>query len=128
MDYVLSKPLDYYQLECEAIRLKIDPMEFAARMRFARNKADKTQRQVAEACGVTFQTVCAWETGQAQDVLSNNLYAVADFLGVNARWLSTGQGEPYSKDIDLQRLTNQLETLPEDQRDVVKRLIDSLTR
>lgn len=75
-------------------------MSFAARMKSARQAAGLTQRQLGDACGVSYKTVSAWENGVAASMLAEHVFAAADALGVNARWLATGAGprEPASTD------------------------------
>lgn len=41
---------------------------------------------------MTKQSVSAWGTGRAEGMLAENLFYVADKLGVEPRWLATGEG------------------------------------
>lgn len=47
---------------------------------------------VARACNVTEQAVYSWMRGEVKNLRNENLFALADVTGFNARWLGTGQG------------------------------------
>ena len=61
------------------------------RLKQARKAAKKSQLQVAEAIGVTQSALSQLETGLVDS--SSFLPAIANYLGVNAYWLQTGQGD-----------------------------------
>lgn len=50
---------------------------------------------------------------------ADNLFAIADFLGCDARWLATGQGEMHSKG-------SAIDTLSDEQKAVVLAVIRSM--
>ena len=51
-----------------------------------------TQAQLAETIGVHRVTVSDWERNPKAEIQSGHLLAIANFLGVEANWLLTGQG------------------------------------
>ena len=63
--------------------------ELADRMASARKKAGKSQKQVAEAIGVSVQAVSQWETGKTEPTFAR-LNALADLLNVNVSWFLNG--------------------------------------
>lgn len=61
------------------------------RLKEARKKAGKSQKDVVEAIGITQSALSQLETGLVSS--SSHLPSIANFLGVNAYWLQTGNGE-----------------------------------
>lgn len=51
-----------------------------------------TQAQLGEAIGVHRVTISDWERNAKAEIQSGHLLAIANFLGVEANWLLTGQG------------------------------------
>lgn len=47
---------------------------------------------LATACGVSKQTVGDWTSGRTENIRPEHLVKLADVLGVEIRWLATGQG------------------------------------
>lgn len=70
-------------------------LTLADRLRDARRAKGMTQPQLAQASGVAQNTISDLETGKSQG--STSLAEIADALGVNATWLSTGKGARLSK-------------------------------
>jgi len=65
-----------------------------------------TASDLARACGVTRQAVSQWMLGQSTNIRPDNLVCVADWLGVEVRWLATGDGPMLKRDtLTLDRLT-----------------------
>ena len=64
-------------------------MTLKERLKFARQKAKKTQKQVAEAVNMTQSNYSQLETGSA--LKSVFLPAIANYLGVDALWLESGK-------------------------------------
>ena len=54
-----------------------------------------SQSGLARACGVSPASVSQWVRGPTKDLRMENLVAVADYLGVEIRWLATGEGPKY---------------------------------
>lgn len=59
------------------------------RLKDARDRANKTQRQVADRFGVVISTVCRWENGEI-DPGVERIAEIAEFLGVDKSWLAFG--------------------------------------
>lgn len=59
------------------------------RLKEARKKANKSQKDVVEAIGITQSALSQLETGRVDS--SSHLPAIANFLGVDAYWLQTGE-------------------------------------
>jgi transcriptional regulator with XRE-family HTH domain len=112
-------------IEGNPVMVKMDPVTFSKRLRESRLAADLTQLQVAEACGLTKGAVSAWEKGVTDGILAENLFCVADVLGVDPRWLATGQASTAAVGADLAK---GLADLPADQQEAVRALIRSLKR
>jgi transcriptional regulator with XRE-family HTH domain len=94
---------------------------FGERFRWARSRAGVTQQQVADKCGLSNRAVSSWEREQADGLLAKNVFAVADFLGVDARWLATGEGLP-----ELGDLANAVAKLSNDQQNALRIIVDGL--
>ena len=56
------------------------------------NESDVPIRMIADAVGVTVQAVYAWRNGKVKDLRNDNLFALADATGFEARWIGTGEG------------------------------------
>jgi len=108
--------------------ITVCPVSFAKRFKEARLAAGLTQRQLADACGISDRTVSAWETGVAEGIIAEHLFCVADKLGVNARWLATGEAEPSTVTPAVAELMRGIESLPPEQQAAVKALVQSLRR
>lgn len=63
------------------------------------NKQGKTQAALAEAVGVSSATVSQWRSGTKQPS-ATNMIKVAEFLGVQAAWLSYGELGTTSRTVD----------------------------
>lgn len=111
-----------------ALRFILDAMTFADRLRQARDLAGVTQQQLADACGLTAAAVSKWEGGKTDAVLAPNLFAVADFLRVDARWLATGEGEPRRPTTALDEIVQGLESASIEQQEAVRQLVTSLKK
>ena len=70
------------------------------RLKEARKKAKKSQKDVVDAVGITQSALSQLETGAVSS--SSHLPAIARFLGVDSYWLQTGDGISQSgKSLDL---------------------------
>jgi len=105
--------------------ITMDPMSFGKRLKEARLAANKTQQEVADACGLSNRTVSAWEKGVAEGIIADNLFCVSDFLGVNARWLAIGEDGDTLSSADLAHM---IEALPPEKQEAVRHLIEALNR
>jgi DNA-binding XRE family transcriptional regulator len=101
-----------------AVWITLDAMTFGERLKKARLAAGLTQQQLADACGLTNAAISKWEAGLTDAVLAPNLFAVADALHVDARWLATGVGDA----------RNDLTGLTDAQRDAVRALVSTMKK
>ncbi|MEQ1188019.1 MULTISPECIES: helix-turn-helix domain-containing protein [Acinetobacter] len=69
------------------------------RLKEARKKAGKSQKDVVAAVGITQSALSQLETGLVNS--STHLPSIAKFLGVDVYWLQTGEGSP-SMGINIQ--------------------------
>jgi transcriptional regulator with XRE-family HTH domain len=111
--------------ERNPVMVKMDPVSFSKRLRESRIAAHLTQLQVADACGLTKGAVSAWEQGVTDSILAENLFCVADVLGVDPRWLATGEKSAAAVGADLAK---GLAELPAHEQEAVRALIRSLKR
>ena len=67
-------------------------------LRIKKSRTDKgmTQTELATKADCTKGAVSQWEKGDVINLRIERLFKVADALGVDARWLATGQGERLS--------------------------------
>lgn len=77
--------------------------DLATRLKEARTKAGKSQYEVAEAVGIKQPTYQALESGKS--LKSAFLPLIANYLGVDAYWLTTGKTEDGFSENDLVRPT-----------------------
>jgi transcriptional regulator with XRE-family HTH domain len=124
MECTVSNVMESALLEFVQIRIIIDGMSFAARLKWARKRAGVSQQQIADQCGLSNRTISALERGTAAGILGNNLYCVSDFIRVNPRWLVTGLGSPD----DADSLGAEIEKMPPEQQEVIRRMIEAMRR
>jgi DNA-binding XRE family transcriptional regulator len=101
-----------------AVWVTLDAMTFGERLKKARLAAGMTQQQLADACGLTNAMISKCEAGLTDAVLAPNLFAMADALHVDARWLMTGTGDT----------RNDLTGLTEAQREAVRALVSTMKK
>lgn len=108
--------------------LIMDAMSLAIRMKEAREAAGLTQQQLADACGLSPQSVSAWERGRAESLLAEHLFKIADKLQVNPRWLATGEAENLGPQTALSEILRGLESMTADQQEAVRVLVRSMSK
>lgn len=64
----------------------------AQRIRHRREQLGLTREYLAEALGITVQSVQQWESGQTKNIKLPTFIALADALNVSTRWLAEGRG------------------------------------
>lgn len=69
-----------------------------------------TQEGLAKSCAVTPAAVSQWVSGQTKNLRLENLFSAADYLGVEPRWLATGEGPMRRRMQDLLDLTGLSDT------------------
>jgi transcriptional regulator with XRE-family HTH domain len=74
-------------------------MSFSARLKQARLEAKLNQPALAKMAGLTKSAINQLEGGGAREPKAENLFALADALRVDARWLATGKALRYA-DLD----------------------------
>lgn len=67
--------------------------ELKDRLAEALEQAGKTKMELARFCGVSHPSVSNWFNGRTKELASGNAIKAAIFLGVNVRWLTTGEGD-----------------------------------
>jgi len=116
------------------------PEELADRLEIVLKAARRDQkdviRELVKLTGLTRQGVTKWFDG-GSDMKMVNLFQVADFLGVDPRWLATGKGEMKPDkssacahtDIPDRRiaLIRLYSTLPDADRMAARRFIETLS-
>ena len=60
-------------------------------------------RQIAQVCGVTPQAVYAWMRGDVKNLRGENLFALADQTGFEARWIATGESPERTAEQDKRK-------------------------
>lgn len=70
----------------------------AQRITRARKDVGLSREDLAAAAGVSVAAVQAWESGATKNLKLEHLFAVADALNVNPRWLATEHGPKVAAD------------------------------
>jgi transcriptional regulator with XRE-family HTH domain len=63
-----------------------------SRIDHAISRSGKTIAEVAKACDVSVQAIYTWMRNGVKDLRNDNLFALADITGFEARWIGTGKG------------------------------------
>jgi transcriptional regulator with XRE-family HTH domain len=67
--------------------------DFTERFKTLTNGLDRGwQVDLSLRCGVSRPTITHWKSGRTKSASPAQLFAIADYFGVNARWLATGVG------------------------------------
>jgi transcriptional regulator with XRE-family HTH domain len=81
-----------------------------------------TQEDLGKRVGVTKGAISQWENGDIKNLRLENLFKLADALGLEARWIATGRGAKYSarkQDSTLDELLAIYDSLDEQGRGIV---------
>jgi len=78
-------------------------VEFSTRLREARKSAGLTQEALARRLDVTVTTVSRWETGAFKPKSLDELYRIADTLGVRPSDLLAGNGDVARREREEQK-------------------------
>lgn len=69
------------------------PTTLAERIRTRRAELGLSLDDLADAAGVSGTAVRKWESGETNNLKHEHLFAIAEALNVNPRWLALGQGQ-----------------------------------
>jgi transcriptional regulator with XRE-family HTH domain len=69
-----------------------DPGTMGGRMWLRMQEKGVTPLELADEAGVTVTAVTHWLKGKAKNMKAENLFVVADYLGLEARWLTLKDG------------------------------------
>ena len=94
---------------------------FGERLRMLRKRRGLTQGDLAEALGVTVQTVVRYESLRLEEMRPGRLKAIAEALGVEMAEL-TGEAESPAE-AEIRTLTRGLRNMDPEQRDNLIRLM-----
>lgn len=107
-----------------------DLVFFADRLRSTRERRGFTQADLARRLGLTRAAISQLESTDTKSVRGDNLFPLADALGVNARWLMTGKGDPGDRADTVvpplskeERIARHLAALPDDKLDALITLL-----
>ena len=64
----------------------------AERVTEAIEASDVSVASVAEACGISPQSVYQWMTGETRELMAENLVELAEITGYEARWIARESG------------------------------------
>ena len=73
------------------------PKLIGDRIRERREELGMKPVDLARAAGCSISAVMQWESNKTKNLKLDNLFKIADALGVEARWLSTGAGVKVKK-------------------------------
>jgi transcriptional regulator with XRE-family HTH domain len=104
-----------------------DIATFGDRLAGAREAAGLSQRELASRVGVKAQTVEAWEN-DAKEPRANRLQMLAGLLGVSLSWLLTGKGDGPDGPIETTEISEDLNRLLTDLRDLRAQIANSADR
>lgn len=62
------------------------------RIELALTGSNVSVNQAAAACDVSVQAIYTWMRDGVKDLRNENLFALADLTGYQARWIATGKG------------------------------------
>ena len=102
---------------------------FAQRLRELRRQKNLSQIEFAERVGVHKSHIGRYERGESARPAADTLKRMADILGVTTDYLLEGTPEDAAKirlnDRELLQQFQEVEQLPDEDKDVIKRLIDA---
>lgn len=98
------------------------------RLTLALHESGLTQAALGRIVGVTRGAINGWLRGRAVNIRPEHLFAAADALGVEARWLATGKGPMLRQRVadDAADLLESFEALDDDERRAVQLLLHQI--
>lgn len=103
----------------------------ADRITEAMDGAQVSVTQVAKACGVSYQGVRKWRTGETINLDASNLLALAEITGYEPKWLLTGEGprvRRYARNEAQANTLKVMEDLPIDEQAKIPALANLLAQ
>jgi transcriptional regulator with XRE-family HTH domain len=93
-------------------------------------RAQMSMESLADKVGTTKGSVSQWEAGLSSGCRIDVLFAIADTLLVDPRWLATGHGEPATtSELPTHiHLASQIDLIPKAAREPLIDLINSLAK
>lgn len=107
----------------------VKDMNYAQRIRAAREHAGLSQKALADAAGISQSNISQLENINSANSGSAFTAQIAHACGVSAIWLATGEGQmlvTYAIDQRAQHVLQVMEKLPEEFREQAVRTVDSL--
>jgi transcriptional regulator with XRE-family HTH domain len=81
--------------------------------------------EVARRIGCKSQAVAQWRSGATKDLKSDNLFALADLTGFEARWIATGKGpKRKAETAEEARLLENYRHAGAERRDIIRRVAE----
>ena len=103
----------------------IQGMDIRARIRMIIEQSDElTVRSVSLAAGLSDSALHKFLTGATESITLKTVDKLAEALGVDARWLAYGEGDP-DRAADIADIWDRI---PASQRDQAKRILDTFAR
>lgn len=97
----------------------------ADRIKRIMDETGYTQQQVGDCAGVSAQAVSQWQDGQTKNIRMETLYRLADGTGYAARWIATGEGNPYSIAEKDPRYLIDIGGMSPDQQAIIRAVVDA---
>lgn len=78
---------------------------------------------IAKACGISYQAVAQWFSGDTKQPTADNLAAVCEKYNGNLMWVTTGRGKMHNPPADLVKLANDWNKLSVEEKEAAMALI-----
>lgn len=96
----------------------------------AMEKSGVSVKQVADACGISYQAVRKWRIKETQSLDGKHLVALAKLTGYECEWLMTGTGPKhrlYAKNQPQSLALQAMEKLPQEDQYKIPAFVDLFT-
>jgi transcriptional regulator with XRE-family HTH domain len=103
----------------------------AERIIEAMDKSNVSVRQVATACGVTYQAVRKWRTTESKTLEASNLIKLAELTGYEAKWIISGEGPRirlYARNQAQENTLRVMQDMPQDDQHKVPEIANLLAQ
>ena len=101
------------------------------RINEAMGKSGVTVRQVATACGISYQAVRKWLTSETQALDGEHLIALSELTKFEAKWLITGKGpqhREYAQNQPQSLALQAMQKLPQGEQYKIPAFVDLLAK